>query len=266
VRRTLVRNRRPPVRPKTPDEIAAMRRAGRVVGQALEQVSAAIAPGVTTAELDRIADEVIASAGGVASFKGVPAIVPGAPPFPAASCVSVNEEVVHGIPGPRVLQQGDIVSIDVGAIVDGWHGDAAITVAVGPVSEEAERLIQVTRDALVAGISQARAGGWLGDISAAIQSYGEEHGLSVVREFTGHAIGREMHEGLQIPNFGTPGTGARLRAGMTLAIEPMFTLGSPRVSIRRDGWTVVTLDGSLSAHWEHTIAITDGEPEILTAT
>ncbi len=242
-----------------------MGRAGRVVAEALREAGAAVAPGVTTGELDRIVEDVIAASGGIASFKGVPAIVPGGPAYPAASCVSVNEEVVHGLPGERVLQAGDIVSVDVGVILDGWHGDAAITAAVGEISPEAQHLVEVTRQALMAGIAAARSGGWLGDVSAAIQSFGESRGLSVVRDFTGHAIGREMHEGFQIPNFGSPKTGMRLRPGLTMAIEPMFTLGSAQVAIRSDAWTVTTVDGSLSAHWEHTIAVTDGEPAVLTA-
>lgn len=241
-----------------------MGRAGRVVAQALREVTSAVEPGVTTGRLNAIVEEVISAAGGIASFKGVPAIVPGGPDFPAASCVSVNEEVVHGLPGERVLQAGDIVSVDVGVILDGWHGDAAVTVGVGNIRQQAEHLVGVTREALMAGIAEAKAGGWLGDVSAAIQAYGEERGLSVVKDFTGHAIGREMHEGFQIPNFGVPKTGMRLRAGMTMAIEPMFTLGSAQVTIRGDGWTVTTVDGSLSAHWEHTIAVTDGEPAVLT--
>ncbi len=242
-----------------------MGRAGRVVAEALREVGAAVAPGVTTGDLNRIVEEVITAAGGIASFKGVPAIVPGGPAFPSASCVSINEEVVHGLPGERILQAGDIVSVDVGVILEGWHGDAAITAAVGPIGPEAERLVQVTREALMAGIDAARSGGWLGDVSAAIQSCGESRGLAVIRDFTGHAIGREMHEGFQIPNFGTPKTGMRLRPGLTMAIEPMFTLGSAQVAIRGDAWTVTTVDGSLSAHWEHTIAVTDGEPAVLTA-
>ena len=264
VRRKALRSRRPTVRLKRPAEVSAMGRAGRVVAQALREVAAASEPGVTTGQLNKIVDDVITAAGGIASFKGVPAIVPGGPAFPAASCVSVNEEVVHGLPGERVLRSGDIVSVDVGVILDGWHGDAAVTVGVGPIGPQAELLVRMTREALLAGIDAARAGGWLGDISAAIQAQGEKHGLAVVRDFTGHAIGREMHEGFQIPNFGVPKTGMRLRAGMTMAIEPMFTLGSAEVAIRSDGWTVTTVDNSLSAHWEHTIAVTDGEPAVLT--
>jgi methionyl aminopeptidase len=242
-----------------------MRRAGKVVAAALKEVTAAIEPGVTTRELNAVVEAVIRGAGAIPSFLGVPAIVQGAPDFPAASCISVNEEVVHGLPGDRVLKEGDIVSIDVGAILDGWHGDAAVTVGVGRISPEAERLIRVTREALELGIAQARAGGWLGDISAAIQAHGEQAGFSVVKDFTGHAIGRQMHEGFQIPNFGIPKSGIRLRAGMTMALEPMFTTGSENVGIRSDGWTVATLDGSLSAHFEHSVAVTDTDPIVLTA-
>lgn len=265
MRRASIRNRRPPVRLKSASEIEAMRRAGRVVAEALRQVAAALEPGITTGDLNAVAEQVITSVGGIPSFKGVPALVPGAPDYPAASCVSVNEEVVHGLPGSRVLREGDIVSVDVGVILEGWHGDAAVTLGVGRISEEAKRLITVTREALEAGIAVARAGGWLGDISAAIQAHGEQNGYSVVRDFTGHAIGREMHEGFQIPNFGVPKTGLRLRPGMTMALEPMFTAGGASVSIKSDGWTVVTQDGSLSAHFEHTVAVTNGEPIVLTA-
>lgn len=265
MRRSSIRSRRPAVPLKSVQEIASMRKAGEVVAAALREVTAAVEPGVTTGQLNAVAEEVIAAAGAIASFRGVPALVPGAQDFPAATCISVNEEVVHGLPGSRILAEGDIVSVDVGAILDGWHGDAAVTVGVGSISEEAERLIRVTREALEAGIAQARAGGWLGDVSAAIQAHAEGHGYSVVKDFTGHAIGREMHEGFQIPNFGIAKSGLRLRAGMTMALEPMLTAGSESVGIRSDGWTVATLDGSLSAHFEHTVAVTKGDPIVLTA-
>jgi len=241
-----------------------MRKAGRVVAEVLEALSAAAEPGVTTADLDRLAETKIKAAGGVPSFRGVPSANPGVAPFPAVACISVNDEIVHGIPGPRKLKDGDIVSIDVGVIIDGWHGDAAVTVGVGSISGEAERLIETTRTALLAGIEKARPGGWLGDVSAAIQQCAEENGYSVVRDYTGHGIGREMWEGFQVPNFGKPHTGLRLRAGLTMALEPMLNCGGPETRVGRDGWVVMTADGSLSAHFEHTIAVTEDGPVILT--
>ena len=241
-----------------------MRQAGQLVARALVAVHEAVRAGVTTAELDAIAEEVILSGGGKPSFRGVPGIVPGAPPYPAATCISVNEEVVHGIPGDRVLQEGDIVSVDVGAVLDGWHADAAMTFGVGQISARAQRLIEATRTALMLAIGKARPGYRLGDISAAIQAYAEEHGFAVVREYTGHGIGREMWEGFQVPNFGVPGTGLKLRPGMTMAIEPMLIDGSGDTTVRPNGWTVVASDGGLAAHFEHTIAVTEGEPMILT--
>ena len=238
-----------------------MRRANRVVAEVLQMVRERVAPGVTTAELDEWAEAVIRDHNAVPSFKGYP---PGSAfPFPATICSSVNAELVHGIPGPRALQEGDIVSVDVGAILDGYHGDAAITVPVGHISPEAQRLLEVTEASLYAGISAARAGNRSGDISAAIQSYVESHGYEVVREYTGHGIGREMHEDPQVPNYGQPGRGLRLRKGMTIALEPMVLVGDSCVQVLDDHWTVVSCNGKLTAHFEHTIAITDGDAEIL---
>ena len=220
-----------------------------------------VTPGVTTAELNEWADAVLRKYSAIPSFKGYP---PGSDhPFPASICASVNEELVHGIPGPRVLREGDIISIDVGAILDGYHGDAAVTLPVGQVSPEAQELLEVTEGALYAGIAAARADGRSGDISAAIQSYVESRGYNVVREYTGHGIGREMHEDPQVPNFGQRGRGVRLRRGMTVALEPMVLAGDSCVKVLDDHWTVVSCDGKLTAHFEHDIAITDGEAEIL---
>ena len=241
-----------------------MREAGRLVAQVLQALGEAVEPGVQTAELDALADQMIRRAGAVASFRGVPAVKPGVQPYPAATCTSVNEEVVHGMPGPRVLATGDIVSLDVGVILDGWHGDATVTLGVAETGEEATRLIAAARGALAVGISRARAGGWLGDVSAAIQEFAESQGYSVVRDYTGHAIGRQMHEGFQVPNFGEPRTGLRLRPGMTMALEPMVNVGRAETRVADNGWTVATVDGKLSAHFEHTIAVTSGEPIILT--
>jgi methionyl aminopeptidase len=208
--------------------------------------------------LDSIAVKEVEKLGAIPSFKGYRG-------YPANLCVSINDEIVHGIPGKRVLREGDIVSIDFGAIYQGFQGDAAVTVGVGTISPEAERLIATTEGALKAGIAAAYAGARLGDISAAIESYVEAAGLNVVREYTGHGIGRDMHEEPQVPNFGIPGQGPVLKKGMTLALEPMVNLGDWRTRLSNDQWTVLTLDGSLSAHFEHTIAITDGEAEVLTA-
>ena len=241
---------------RTKEEIEKLRRSNRLVAQALLKVREAIRPGVTTAELDRIAEETIRKGGGRPAFKGYRG-------YPANLCVSVNEEVVHGIPGPRRLQEGDIVSLDLGVLMDGYYGDAAITVPVGKVSEEAQKLIKVREEALHKGIEKARVGNRLYDISHAIQSWVESFGFSVVRDFVGHGIGRQLHEEPQVPNFGPPNQGPRLMVGMVLAIEPMVNAGGWQVKVREDGWTVVTADGSLSAHFEHTIAITEEGPDIL---
>lgn len=249
---------------KSEREIALMRRAGQIVAKVLEAVRERVRPGITTGELDELAERIIRVEGAIPSFKGYDG-GGGRLPYPASICASVDHEVVHGIPSrQRVLEEGQILSVDVGAIYQGYHGDAAITVPVGKVSDLTRRLLEVTEGALYAGIAAARAGNRLGDISHAIQSYVESRGFSVVREYTGHGIGREMHEGLQVLNFGEPGRGVRLRAGMTLALEPMVNVGDWRTKVLEDGWTVVTYDGSLSAHFEHTILVRDGEAEILT--
>jgi methionyl aminopeptidase len=247
---------------KSAGEIEKMRRAGRIVAEVLVRMREWVRPGVTTAELNEKAEELIRRRGGIPSFKGYP---PGSPhPFPAAICTSINEELVHGIPGPRVLKEGDIISIDVGAIYDGYHGDAGITLPVGEVSPEARRLLEVTEGALYAGIAQARAGNRVGDISAAIQTFVESRGYNVVRGYTGHGIGRQMHEPPQIPNHGEPGRGPLLRSGMTVAIETMVLAGDYQVRTLPDHWTVVSADGQLTAYFEHTVLIRDGEAEILT--
>jgi methionyl aminopeptidase len=242
---------------RTPAEIEQMRRAGSLVGQVLERLREHVAPGVSTRELDAIAENMICSRGGVPSFKGYRG-------YPASICASVNNEIIHGIPGDRMLVDGDIVSIDCGAMLGGYHGDAAMTFPVGPVSAEAEKLMTVTREALNAGIAMARLKMRLGDIGNAIQRHVEANGFSVVRDFVGHGIGRHMHEDPQIPNFGPAGMGMRLRTGMVLAIEPMVNAGGHEVVVMDDGWTACTRDGSLSAHFEHTVAITDDGPEVLT--
>jgi methionyl aminopeptidase len=242
---------------KTGDEIAAMRQAGRIVAAILEILSKQIQPGMKTGELDNIAAKEVKRMGARASFKGYRN-------FPANLCVSVNDEIVHGIPGKRVLREGDIVSLDFGAVYDGFQADAAVTVTVGKINITAQKLIETTEDTLEAGINAARSGARLGDISSAIQSHAESRGYSVVREYTGHGIGREMHEDPQIPNFGLPGSGPVLKRGMTLALEPMVNIGDWRTRVGDDQWLVSTADGSLSAHFEHTIVITDGEAEVLT--
>ena len=242
---------------KSAEEIAAMRQAGRIVGIVLEILRRQVKPGMKTKELDIIAAREVARLGAKPSFKGYRG-------FPAALCVSVNDEVVHGIPGKRLLREGDIVSLDFGAIFDGFQGDAAVTVGVGELTPEARQLMEAAEGSLEAGIAAAHPGATLGDISAAIQNYAESKGYSVVREYTGHGIGREMHEEPQIPNFGLRGTGPVLKKGMTLALEPMVNAGDWRTRLGDDHWTVCTADGSLSAHFEHTIVITDGEPEVLT--
>jgi methionyl aminopeptidase len=242
---------------KSPAEVAIMRQAGKIVATVLEALSKEIRPGMETKELDITAERELKRLGARSSFKGYRG-------FPANLCVSVNDEIVHGIPGERVLRDGDIVSLDFGAIYDGFQGDAAVSVAVGETSPEAKRLIETTRDSLEAGIAAAEAGATLGDVSAAIQQYAESRGYSVVREYTGHGIGREMHEDPQIPNFGSPGSGPVLRKGMTLALEPMLNIGDWHTRLAGDQWTVLTADGSLSAHFEHTIAITDNKAEVLT--
>lgn len=239
-----------------------MRRANQIVAQVLHKMAEWVAPGVTTAELDERAEEFIREHKAIPSFKGYPH--GSAHPFPANVCTSVNEELVHGIPGSRVLQEGDIISIDVGTILEGYHGDAAVTLPVGQISSEARELMKVTRGALAAGVAAAKANNRSGDISAAIQSHIESWGYKVVREYTGHGIGRKMHEDPQIPNFGNPGQGTLLRKGMTVALEPMVLIDDPCVEVLDDHWTVVSCNRKLTAHFEHTIVVTDGTAEILT--
>ena len=243
---------------KSDREIAVMRRAGRIVATVLGILTKELRAGMKTKELDAIAARELVRLGAKPSFKGYRG-------FPANLCVSVNDEIVHGIPGERVLAEGDIVSLDLGAIFDGFQGDAALTVGIGEISREASRLIKTTELALEAGINTACAGARLGDVSAAIQKYAESRGYSVIREYTGHGIGREMHEEPQIPNFGEKGTGLVLERGMTLAFEPMVSIGDWRTRVGSNHWTVSTADGSLAAHFEHTVAITDAGPEVLTA-
>ena len=242
---------------KTPQQIDFMRHAGRLVAQTLDLVERAAQPGVKTVALDVMAEEFIRSQGAEPAFKGYM-------DYPATLCISIDDEVVHGIPGERRLKEGQIVSIDVGVRYEGWYGDAARTVCVGEVSLEANRLLSVTLEALRLGIEQARAGNRLGDISAAVQTFAEENGYSVVRDLVGHGIGQKMHEEPQIPNFGRPHTGPELKKGMVLAIEPMINVGGAQIQFDSDKWTVRTADGSLSAHFEHTVAITENGPAILT--
>ena len=234
-----------------------MRIAGRIVAEVLLVLKNSIQPGMKTRELDVIAERELKKLGAKSSFKGYYG-------YPASICVSINEEIVHGIPGDKMIKSGDIVSMDVGSIYEGYQGDSALTVGVGEISPKAKELMKVTEGALAAGISSARSGARLGDIGAAIQEYAEIRGFSVVREYTGHGIGRQMHEDPLIPNFGTRGHGIELKKGMTLAIEPMLNIGDWHTKPGKDGWVVYTADGSLSAHFEHTIAVTDGEPEMLT--
>jgi methionyl aminopeptidase len=243
---------------KSKDEVDAMARAGRVVADTLALLGEHMRPGTTTTELDELAEEYIRSQGGVPTFKGYQG-------FPASICTSPNSMVVHGIPGPYGLSEGDVLSIDVGVTLEGFVADSAYTFAVGEIDEEAQRLLDVGQAALEAAIEQARAGRHVGDISAAVQRTTEEAGFSVVRSLVGHGIGRSMHEEPQIPNFGEPGRGPLLAPGMTLAIEPMINAGAPEVWVADDRWSISTEDGSLSAHFEHTVAVTEDEPRILTA-
>ncbi|HBF65246.1 MAG TPA: type I methionyl aminopeptidase [Clostridium sp.] len=242
---------------KTENQIAKMRRAGQLLAKTEELIAKAIAPGVTTAYLDQLAENYIRSQGGIPSFKGYGG-------FPATLCTSVNEEVVHGIPGKRILKEGDILSVDMGCILEGYHGDMARTYAVGEISAEAKKLIEVTKQSFFEGIKFAKEGNHLNDIGSAIQKYVEENGFSVVRAYVGHGIGKELHEAPEIPNFRTLSKGAQLKKGMTLAIEPMVNVGDYNVRLLKDGWTTVTKDGKYAAHYENTILITDGTPEILT--
>ena len=234
-----------------------MRAAGRVVAEMHERIRAAIRPGVTTEALDRIGREVLEARGARSNFLGYHG-------YPAVICASPNDVVVHGIPGPRVLEEGDIIAIDCGAVVEGWHGDAAFTAPVGEVSPEASELIEVTRRSLMAGIEAMVPGGRMGDVGHAVQSVVEAAGFSVVRDYVGHGIGRAMHERPEVPNQGRPGKGTKLTAGMTLALEPMVNVGDGETFLTEDGWTVESADGSWSAHWEHTVAVTPDGPDILT--
>lgn len=237
-----------------------MREAGRINALALQTVREMVRPGITTADLDAAAEEVIRKHGGAPVFKGYP----GPYPFPATLCVSVNEELVHGFPSKRVLKEGDIISVDCGTLLNGFVGDSAFTVGVGDVSPEAGRLMEVTECALYEGIERMRPGNRSGDVSAAIQVYVESHGFHVTREYTGHGVGRHMHEGPQVPNYGTPGRGVALRPGMTIALEPMVLIGTAQTKVLPDQWTVISADRSLTAHYEHTVAITENGPLILT--
>ena len=246
-----------PIIVKSPRQIEFMREAGKITAGARTIARQAIAAGVTTAEIDREVYNFITKSGATPSFLNYGG-------FPGSACISVNEELIHGIPGKRVVHKGDIVSVDVGAKIHGVHGDCAGTYPCGEVSEEAKRLMEVTRQSFFEGIKYAKAGNRLGDISAAIQEYVERHGYSIVREYVGHGIGSDLHEEPSVPNYGRAGRGPRLVKGMTLAVEPMVNMGGAAIRVLDDEWTVVTKDGSLCAHYENTILITDGEPEILT--
>ena len=245
---------------KNETELALMREAGRLNALALATVRELIRPGISTAELDEAAENVIRKNGGIPIFKGYP----GAYPYPATLTISINEELVHGIPSKRKLREGDIVSIDCGTLLDGFVGDSAFSMGVGRISEEAMKLLEVTEQALYIGIEKMRNGNRTGDISSAIQNFVESQGLFVTREYTGHGVGRNMHEGPQVPNYGTPGRGLELRPGVTIALEPMVLIGTSRTRVKPDQWTVVSADGSLTAHFEHTVAVTEGDPMILT--
>ena len=244
---------------KSPREIEAMRRAGRITAQARALAGSMVKPGVTTLEIDTAVRRYIESQGAKPSFLGYSG-------FPGSACISVNEEVIHGIPGPRVLKEGDIVSIDVGAFIGGFHGDCAATYPCGEVSEQAMKLIQITQQSFWEGIAFARPGQRVSDISHAVQQYVEANGCSVVRDFIGHGVGAKLHEAPEVPNFGPAGRGPRLMPGMTLAVEPMVNAGDWRVKVLKDGWTTVSLDGSLTAHYENTVLITENGPEVLTVT
>jgi methionyl aminopeptidase len=255
---------------KSGAEIERMRKAGRIVAEVLALIEQELQPGVTTGHLDRLAERHIRGAGAIPSFKGYlgggkyDKLGNHPKAFPASTCISIDEEVVHGIPGERTVRDGSIVTVDVGAILDGWHGDGARTFVVGDVPDDVRELVDTTRLAMMAGIGAARAGARIGDISAAVEDVGRAGGYGIVKPFVGHGIGTEMHEEPQVPNYRTGSRGAELAPGICLAIEPMFTLGSGDVHVERDGWTVSTSDGALAAHFEHTIAVTDDGAEILT--
>lgn len=246
---------------KTPQEIAIMREAGRINAEALMAAKAIIRPGVTTADMNAAAEEVLNKYGVISPFKNYP----GPYPYPTSTCVSVNEELVHGIPSKRKLKEGDIVTVDCGSVYQGFVGDSAFTAGVGEISETAQRLLEVTEKALYEGIAKMCPGNHLGDVSAAIQLYVESHGFQVTREYTGHGVGRQMHEGPQAPNYGIPGRGLVLKPGMTIALEPMVLVGTAATRVMPDQWTVCSWDGSLTAHFEHSVAVTEGNPLILTA-
>lgn len=250
--------------PKTPGEVDAIAASGAILAAVHDALRAAAAPGVTTGELDEIAETMIRDAGATPAFKGYGG-PPGAQPFPGSICASVNDEVVHGIPGPYELADGDLIAIDVGVVLDGWVSDGARTHGIGTIDPDSERLSAVTAEALSAGIAACRAGGTVGDIGAAIQPVVEEAGFSVVRSLVGHGVGRSMHEEPQVPNFGVAGTGPRLVPGLVIAIEPMVNAGGNAIELDADRWTVRTRDGSRSAHWEHTVAVTEDGPRILTS-
>ncbi|MEM9399640.1 MAG: type I methionyl aminopeptidase [Verrucomicrobiota bacterium] len=242
---------------KTPEQIEFMRRSGQLAREILDKVSSKAAPGVTTGEIDDYCAELIKEAGAISAFLGYRG-------FPGHLCVSVNEEVVHGIGGKKKLAYGDVVKLDVGVFLDGWVGDNATTVAVGAISPEVERLLQITEESLYRGIDFARPGRKLGDVCSAIQKHVEKNGYTIVREFVGHGVGRSLHEEPQVPNYGKRGSGPKLKPGMTLAIEPMVNMGRSSVKILSDGWTVITSDKKPSAHYEHSVLVTDSDPEILT--
>jgi methionyl aminopeptidase len=241
---------------KSPEELEIMDRANRIVHKVLQRVSSEVAPGVALRDLDAVAESTTKSLGGKPAFKGYHG-------YPASICLSVNDEVVHGIPGERKLKEGDIVSVDFGVVLDGYYGDAACTLPVGQVNEGSRKLMEVTRESLLKGIERAQVGERVSDVSHAVQAWAEGHGYSVVRDYVGHGIGRALHEEPQVPNFGTPGLGPKLRAGMVLAIEPMVNEGGPGVTVDPDGWTVRTLDGKRSAHFEYSVALTESGPRVL---
>lgn len=242
---------------KSKAEVEKMRRANQVVVEVMKTLGAMIRPGVTTQDLDRVAEDLIRKQGGVPAFKGYRG-------FPATLCTSINDEVVHGIPsGKRILNEGDVVSVDCGVVLDGFYGDHAITFAVGQIAPRTQRLLEITQEALMKGIEKMAVGNRLGDVGAAVQSHVESEGFGVVRDYVGHGIGRNLHEEPQVPNYGEPGSGLRLKAGMVLAIEPMINEGTGAVKLLSDDWTVVTADGKASAHFEHSVAITENGPDIL---
>lgn len=247
----------PMIRRKKPEEIEKMHAAGRILAGCLSHLAASVRPGMTTGDLDQLAEAYIRGHGCVPGFIGYHG-------YPSSLCVSVNDEVVHGMPGPRVLVDGDLVSLDCGLILDGWWADSGLSVGCGELRDEATRLIEVTREALRHGVAAARPGGRIGDIGHAVQSHAEAHGFSVVRPYVGHGIGRNMHEPPNVPNYGTAGSGNELKSGLVIAIEPMVNAGGHEVYERADGWTVATVDGSLSCYFEHTVAITDDGPVVLT--